>query len=195
MIRIICISLLFVLNISAFSQVGYLFNRLSSSNGLNTNKVNCILQDKKGFLWIGTENGIQRFDGRKFINFRSDGLDNSIPPFGVDQILDAGNGRMWVRQRTEIGQFDPVMFKYYKVPVYPSIRQSSGTDLCLSSDSKGNIFLYTRQSELMCFDPKTNSFSNKKIPIKIPDGWSVNYLYEDVKENKYYICSDNGLAI
>ncbi len=195
MIRILCFSLLFALSYSAIGQVGYLFNRLSSSDGLNTNKVNCIFQDKKGFLWVGTENGIQRFDGRKFINFRSDGLDNSIPPFGVNQILDAGNGRMWVRQGTKIGQFDPVMFKYYKIPVYPGIQQNSGTDLWMSSDSKGNMFLYTRRSELTCFDPETNSFTSKKLPIKIPDGWFVNYLYEDVKENKYYICSDSGLAI
>lgn len=195
MLRIICFSLLFVLNILAYGQVGYLFNRLSSSDGLNTNKVNCVFQDEKGFLWVGTENGIQRFDGRKFINFRSDGLDNSIPPFGVDQILDAGNGRMWVRQGTEIGQFDPVMFKYYKITVNPGIEQNSSSDLWMSSDSKGNVFLYTRRSELMCFDTETKSFTNKKRPIKIPDGWFVNYLYEDVKENKYYICSDSGLAI
>lgn len=195
MIRIVCFSLLFALNILTYGQVGYLFNRLSTSDGLNTNKVNCIFQDKKGFLWVGTENGIQRFDGRKFINLRSDGLDNSIPPFGVDQILDAGNGRMWIRQGTEIGQYDPVTFKYRKVPAYPGVQQNSSTDLWMSSDSKGNIFLYTRQSKLMCYDSETKSFTNKKVPVKIPDGWFVNYLYEDVKENKYYICSDKGLAI
>lgn len=195
MIRIICFSLLFALNFAAYGQVGYLFNRLSSSDGLNTNKVNCIFQDKKGFLWIGTENGIQRFDGRKFITFRSDGLDKSMPPFGVDQILDAGNGRMWIRQGTEIGQYDPVSFKYYKVPVYPNIQQTSNTDLWMSSDSKGNILLYTRRAELMCYDLEANSFTSKKIPLKVPEGWPVNHLYEDAKENKYYICSDEGLAI
>ena len=186
---------LFIIGFSVQGQIPYLFNRLSHSDGLNTNKVNCIFQDKKGFLWIGTENGIQRFDGRKFISFRSDGLDNSLPPFGVDQILDAGNGRFWIRQGTEIGQYDPVLFRYYKTHIYPDIQQISNTDLRMSADSKGNIFLYTRWSDLMHYDQETNSFTNKNTPIKIPEGWSVNYLYEDTKEKKYYICSDNGLAI
>ena len=176
-------------------QIPYLFNRLSSSDGLNTNKINHIFQDSKGFLWIGTENGIQRFDGRKFINFRSDGLNNSMPPFGVDQILDAGNGNFWIRQGTEIGLYDPVLFKYNKIPIYPGIQHTSNTDLWMSSDSKGNIFLYTRWTELTCYDKETNSFTNKNLPVKIPEGWSVNFLFEDAKEKKYYICSDNGLAI
>lgn len=195
MIRILCYCLFFALNFSVVAQVGYLFNRLSSSDGLNTNKVNCIFQDEKGFLWIGTENGIQRFDGRKFISFRFGGLENSLPPFGVDQILDAGNGRMWIRQGTEIGQYDPVSFKYYKVQASPDQQRTSNTNLSISSDSKGNIYLCSRQSELMCYDRETNSFTNKKIPIKIPEGWLVSHLYEATTEHKYYICSDSGLAV
>lgn len=194
MFRVIYFCLILFFPFSAIGQIPYLYNRLSSSDGLNTNKINCIYQDKKGFLWIGTENGIQRFDGRKFINFRSDGLNNSMPPYGVDQIMDAGNGMFWIRQGTEIGKYDPVMFRYFKVPVYPGI-QASNTDLWMSADSKGNVFLYTRWADLLWFDKETNSFTNEKIPIKIPDGWSVNYLFEDPGENKYYICSDNGLAI
>ncbi len=190
-----CLCLLLTISLNGFTQNNHVFNHLNSSDGLNTNKVNCIFQDKKGFLWIGTENGIQRFDSRKFINFRSDGLDNSMPPFGVDQILDAGNGRFWIRQGTEVGQYDPVLFKYFKVPVYPDIQQASNTDLWMLSDSKGNVFLCNRGADLMCYDLKTNSFTNKNIPIKIPEGWSVNYLFEDVKDKKYYLCSDLGLAI
>lgn len=91
MIRIIYLCLVLSLPFSVLGQMSNIFNRLSNADGLNTNRVNCIWQDKKGFLWVGTENGVQRFDGRKFISFKSDGLDHSMPPLGIDQILDAGD--------------------------------------------------------------------------------------------------------
>jgi ligand-binding sensor domain-containing protein len=37
-------------------------------NGLPTNLIKCLIQDKKGFIWIGTPNGLVRFDGRTFLN-------------------------------------------------------------------------------------------------------------------------------
>ncbi|GGK33833.1 hypothetical protein GCM10007962_30330 [Yeosuana aromativorans] len=172
-----------------------MFNRLSTADGLNSNKINCIWQDKKGFFWIGTENGIQRFDGKKFVTFRSDGLDNSMPPIGVDQILDAGNGRFWLRQGRNIGLYDPLSFKYFPVSVLSDNKSTTNWDPTLFKDSKGNVFLYNIGSNLMCFDKTSNAFSDKKLPIKIPEKWLVNYLYEDVEDNKYYICSNKGIAV
>lgn len=108
---------LFLNFIPGFGQMSYIFNRFSRNEGLNTNNVNCVWQDKKGFLWIGTENGIQRFDGRNFVSFSSVALNQAMPPLGVDQILDAGEGKMWLRQGNHIGLFDPVSFSYSNISV------------------------------------------------------------------------------
>jgi hypothetical protein len=51
------------------------------------------------------------------MSFNSFVLDRTMPPFGVDQILDAGDGKMWLRQGNLIGLFDPVTFTYSGVPV------------------------------------------------------------------------------
>ncbi len=40
------------------------FSHLRSENGLSHDKVNCILQDKRGFIWLGTEDGLNRYDGK-----------------------------------------------------------------------------------------------------------------------------------
>lgn len=110
MIRSVVFILLVSFSLSVFGQRSFIFNRFSRNDGLNTNSVNCVWQDNKGFLWIGTENGIQRYDGRKFISFKSVGTEHEIPPFGVDQILNAGEGKMWIRQGNLVGLFDPVSF-------------------------------------------------------------------------------------
>ena len=149
MTRTLFLFLLMMFYFSAQGQISYIFNRFSHANGLNTSKVNCVWQDKKGFLWIGTENGIQRFDGRKFINFRSDNLNHSIPPLGVDQILDSGNGKMWIRQGNIIGIFNPVSFHYSKIPIHPKIQLPAQSELNLFIDSQGNTFLCTHKTGLL----------------------------------------------
>ncbi len=47
------------------------FKKINNSNGLSNNKVNCILQDKRGFTWIGTDDGLNRYDGNNFLIFRN----------------------------------------------------------------------------------------------------------------------------
>ena len=47
-----------------------LFKSFSDENGLSGSDVNCVLQDRKGFIWIGTDNGLNRFDGNDFKIFK-----------------------------------------------------------------------------------------------------------------------------
>ena len=47
------------------------FHSFDTSNGLPDNSVQSIGQDKDGYIWLGTRNGLSRFDGKKFISYRS----------------------------------------------------------------------------------------------------------------------------
>lgn len=195
MIRTFFSILLFMFYLPVFGQMSFIFNRLSHTEGLNTNKVNCVWQDKKGFLWIGTENGIQRFDGRKFINFRTNGTDYSLPPLGVDQILDARNGKMWLRQGSLIGLFDPVSFHYFNIPVETRSSFSPQSNQKLYCDSKGNTFLCIARYGLLWYDPGKNIFTEDNLPVEVPEGWPVSCIYEDTLTGDYWICSNKGLAV
>jgi len=58
-------------NYGAFTQKPSLyFERLTTQNGLSNNKVNCFIQDQRGFMWIGTNDGLNRYDGQYFTFFR-----------------------------------------------------------------------------------------------------------------------------
>lgn len=195
MIRTFFFCSLLLAYVSGMGQISYIFNRFSRNEGLNTNHVNCVWQDKKGFLWIGTENGIQRFDGRKFVRFSSVSLNQTMPPLGVDQILDAGNGKMWLRQGNLIGLFDPITFSYSGISVTPKIQLPAQSDFNLFTDSSGNTFLCTHKTGLFYFNKAENQFTNENIPIEVPEGWTVNSLFEDTISGDYWICSDQGLAV
>src|ERR671913_2589232 len=59
-------------SLQCYSQIPSLyFEKISVQNGLSHNKVNCILQDKRGFIWLGTDDGLNRYDGTRFTVFKN----------------------------------------------------------------------------------------------------------------------------
>lgn len=73
------------------------FKKITYENGLSNNKVKCILQDKRGFIWMGTEDGLNRFDGTQFAVFRnqptnSSGISGNI----ITDLLEDQEGILWI---------------------------------------------------------------------------------------------------
>lgn len=73
------------------------FNSYSSANGLPQNSARTLLQDRDGFMWIGTEDGLVRFDGTSVLSFRKDHDDpNSLSDNYIDALVEDRQGRIWV---------------------------------------------------------------------------------------------------
>jgi len=70
----------------------YFFDNYGVKQGLGTQYVYTLLQDSKHFLWLGTRDGVSRFDGKNFINYTSA---DSISPGGVRCILEDSLGYIW----------------------------------------------------------------------------------------------------
>ncbi|NNE77938.1 MAG: hypothetical protein HKN31_12805 [Pricia sp.] len=178
-----------------FGQYTYVFNRYSVSDGLNTNKINCVAQDEKGFLWVGTEVGIQRFDGRKFVSFAGNENDRLPPGLGVEQIISADEGKLWLLQGSQIGLFDTFTFHYSNIPIKNAGDIPPRNEFKLFKDSKGRVFLCASKYGLLWFDPKAGMFVDTDVPIQAPKGWGVNGLFEDPDSGEYFILSNQGLAL
>src|SRR5688572_16436436 len=108
-------------------QKQYVFTRISTKEGLASNHVYTILQDKKGFMWFGTANGLQRYDGRKIIMFRTAEPEGDyLPARSISQIFLDKKGNFWVRCGKEVGIFDPATFRYKRAKIRldsePSVR-------------------------------------------------------------------------
>jgi signal transduction histidine kinase/ligand-binding sensor domain-containing protein len=73
------------------------FRHYTINNGLSNGYINTIFQDSKGFLWIGTGNGLNRFDGISFKNYYFDSRDSTtIPGNNVNHMIEDTLGRIWV---------------------------------------------------------------------------------------------------
>ncbi|HNC48366.1 MAG TPA: two-component regulator propeller domain-containing protein, partial [bacterium] len=84
------------LSVSVFSQQAS-FKRISIEEGLSQSAVHCLLQDKLGFIWLGTQDGLNRYDGYGFKIFRHDPQDSlSISDNWIQTIYEDRNGKLWI---------------------------------------------------------------------------------------------------
>lgn len=198
LLRIIAYSVLLVLLPSLLSaqQRKYVFNRLSVKDGLASNHVRTILQDRKGFMWLGTANGLQRYDGRKVVMFRAPVGDSNYLPAGlIDQVFEDVQHNFWVRANHEVGIFDPVNFHYKKAIIETVGEIPPRAEYFLWQDGKGNIFLIITKYGVLAYDRASNTFRTNENRIRTPKGWVPAHLFEDPVTGDYWMGTDSGLAL
>jgi len=130
------------------------------AEGLSQSKVNAMLQDSRGFLWVGTENGLNRYDGYDFVNYTHEPFDNnSLSNNNINAIREDKNGVLWIATNNGLNCFDikNAQFKCYYHDPLKSNSLSDNVVLNIFIDSKNYIWVKTLKS-LDLFDPKTQSF-------------------------------------
>jgi ligand-binding sensor domain-containing protein len=76
----------------------------TTADGLARDRVQCIVQDPRGFLWFCTKEGLSRFDGYRFVNY---GVEQGLPSANVSALLAARSGMYWVGTPAGVCRFDP----------------------------------------------------------------------------------------
>jgi ligand-binding sensor domain-containing protein/two-component sensor histidine kinase len=151
---------------SSIAQAPYLyFNKLTTQNGLSHNKVNCILQDKRGFIWMGTDDGLNRYDGRYFTSFRHHpGDPSTISGNIITSLLEDEGGILW------IGTADGGLSRYdYRLQASKQFKQyrhlpNDSTSIpvniinALLQDRFGYLWIATGTRWVLRFDKKTGKF-------------------------------------
>jgi ligand-binding sensor domain-containing protein/signal transduction histidine kinase len=93
------------------------FEHLGLEQGLAQETVKTILQDRAGFMWFGTQGGLNRYDGYKMRVFRSDpGDPASLPDNYVQASYEDGEGRLWFGTRGGLARFDEATQKFVRYP-------------------------------------------------------------------------------
>ncbi|WP_207535282.1 hybrid sensor histidine kinase/response regulator transcription factor [Desertivirga arenae] len=179
-----------------YAQVGQpYFKHLTRDAGLSSNKINCVTQDKFGFIWAGTEDGVSRYDGVRFKIYKAE---NGLPDNYVNSIsCDPDNGNLWIGTRQGITFFNRKEERFYT-----SVPKVSGRDTLIFDTGVFKIFLDSRRhlwvgtnKGLFYFNRK---ISNSNIPVfnktSLVSREVVNDIYEDAKQ-RVWIGSSHGLLI
>ncbi|MCE6988749.1 two-component regulator propeller domain-containing protein [Dyadobacter sp. CY323] len=86
----------------------YQFSRYNAEKGLSHNQVNCFFKDSRGFVWVGTAGGLNRFDGYSFRIFKHDPADStSISDHHIESIFEDPEGYIWVNTKQGFNIYDP----------------------------------------------------------------------------------------
>lgn len=158
----------FIVNCTSVSaNPNHSFKHFNINNGLSQNTVHCILQDTKGFMWFGTKDGLNRFDGTAFKIFKfsshGDLRDNVF-----HHIIEDKNGNIWVATEGGIYIYDHRKEKFERFApekneivdgwVSDMIQDPDG-DIWISIEEKG-VFSYNIESDSLAFFPV----------LSLPDG-------------------------
>ncbi|HKG69294.1 MAG TPA: two-component regulator propeller domain-containing protein [Segetibacter sp.] len=190
---LICLTLLLDASVCQ-SQNNFVYTRFTKQEGLASTETNCVYQDKKGFFWIGTTNGLNLYDCARFHYYRGQNK-NELPASFISQVINDKNDSLWVISGREVGIFNSSSYTYNTATIYPPKPVPDWVEYKLSLDSRGNLFLNLYGSGVLMYDKATHSFSQKNLPFTIPPGWTANYVCEDSKSGNYFIGADSGIAI
>lgn len=118
MFSLICLLLSFLFQPISAQLQNLHFHRFSSDDGLPQHTVNCIIQDKHGFMWFGTQDGMARYDGYSFRTYRSEpGNPNSLSNNYIWDIHEDSLGTFWISSfGGGLTRFDPATetFEHFK---------------------------------------------------------------------------------
>jgi PAS domain S-box-containing protein len=161
------------------------FEHLTIEDGLSQNAGLAIFQDSRGYLWIGSQDGLNRYDGYTFEVFKHDGDDpSSISHNSILCITETQDGFLWIGTwGGGLNRFDPVTetFVSYHHDPNASSNLSNETVTSIKEDSTGALWIGTLDG-LNRYEPATNGFEHFKHDAGDPDSLSSNaisLIFED----------------
>lgn len=176
----------------------YVFSRFSTFNGLASNHVNNLVQDRRGYMWLATPNGLQRYDGNKFITFKHQHRDaTTLPDDNVGRVYMDKLNRLWVLTAdNKIGIFDTEHFSYHAVNIaWQTDTPTIFVAKALVEKGDGKVLLMMGWHEVYEFSEGANSFViTEKIRYK-PANWKRQAFFQDTLTGRSWLGCDSGLVM
>jgi ligand-binding sensor domain-containing protein/signal transduction histidine kinase len=180
---------------SANAQEDVQFEHLTTRQGLSVNSVLSAFQDREGYMWFGTEDGLNKYDGYSFTVFKHDPNDSrTLKHNRVKCIYEDRTGRLWIGTWGGLHQLDKRTGKAisYRVQIgNEEADNGANLTLCIYEDRKGLLWLGAYRATIS-FNPDTKKFTLYPFPRNLPPQIRVNDITEDAT-GKIWIGSSVGL--
>ena len=175
------------------------FEQISVEQGLSQSTVFCILQDSQGFLWFGTEDGLNKFDGYSFTVFKHDPEDpNSLSANWIQTLYEDEDEIIWIGTIDGLEQFDPKTetFTHYRNdPDDPtSLSNNNVTDII--QDKMGAMWIGTDGGGINRYVKELGQFDHFQHDPDDPESLSsdaISAIHEDQNGILWVGTKDAGL--
>lgn len=173
------------------------FRHFFIEQGLSNNSARAILQDKKGFIWVGTEDGLNKFNGYSWTVYKNDPQDTTSISFGnITSLYEDKVGQIWIGiDGGGVNIFNTHTSKFTHLTNNPSDPNSLVSNhVKYILEDKDGLFWIATWKGLNCYDKTTGRFNlyrNTSNPHSISNN-DIKYLYED-KDGVIWIATTVGL--
>jgi signal transduction histidine kinase/ligand-binding sensor domain-containing protein/ActR/RegA family two-component response regulator len=182
-------------------QPGLKFEHLDIVDGLSQNNVLNVLQDSRGFVWFGTRDGLNKYDGYQISIYRNDPANKgTISNNFISDIIEDHRGYIWVATRGGgLNRYDRAKDQFTAFR-----KDSRGTAIpsdfiaSLAEDEKGRLWIGTEDQGLICFIPDSNKFYQYTHLDKDTTSLSCDYIRDvfiDSRKNLWLGTYGNGLDL
>jgi signal transduction histidine kinase/ligand-binding sensor domain-containing protein/DNA-binding response OmpR family regulator len=191
--------LTFSSGISQKSQ--YVFDQITIENGLSNNSITCIFKDSRKFIWIGTTDGLNRYDGYSFVIYKHTPSDsNSISDNFISSIIEDFNGKLWIgTQGGGLNVYDPYTEKFTSFYYDPANERSIPSNFIFHHNSlllDEDSILWIGTNNGMCsYDLNPGVFRRHPLKTRGNDKnefKDIRIIFEDSEEN-LWIGTNSGL--
>lgn len=182
-----------LISVISIGQKGLLM--FNTKNGLTQNSVTCIFRDNAGFVWIGTQDGLNKFDGKQFKQFKHEKDDSSsLSDQYITAINQDGNGNIWVGTRNGLNLWNPQIGNFQRIHLnksrkseiqyaFDQIIKIGKENLIVSADQQA--FLWNYQKRVF----KKISISGRKLSALTVIN---NHIWHYYLDGMFYISDENG---
>lgn len=160
--KIFLLTILTVISLNFSWSLPYKISYLTADNGLSRNLVNQIFRDSRGFMWISTSNGLDRYDGYDFIHFNSRNLGNVLQSDNIHCIEEDNNGNFWIGTENGLNFFNYQTGEIANAMLDSKLNLHSSTINFIKKDESGDLWIGYDKGLL-----KLHYTADKKIQTEI----------------------------
>lgn len=174
-----------VASVNSAAQDDISFSTLSINDGLSQCTVRSVIQDRTGFMWIATLDGLDRFDGSSIEVFRHNPSDStSIAANHINALAIDGSGDIWVGMEDWFSRYDVSLERFVNYPYNGAV-----TALCVIDPG---LIAVGSDHSLSVIDTSTGALSESRRHISLKS-IRVNCIYRS--GNSLYVGTENGLLV
>jgi len=171
------------------------FTHLTTNDGLSQGYVTAILQDRRGFMWFATRDGLNRYDGNAFLVYKHNPTDpGSLSSNFIEDLVEDDHGYLWISTNNGVNKFDPINERFTRYLHDPTNASSIGSTYItgIVRDKRGGLWLGTQDGGLDKFDRTTGIFTHYQSDSDGHFVGRINHLTEDTREDIWFT-ADRGL--
>lgn len=170
------------------------FSHIGVEDGLSNSTIECIFQDHRGFIWFGTRDGLNKYDGNQITVFKHDQTANSLSDDFIRCIFEDKNHNLWIGTSDGLNKFNAEKNNFTVYRASSKSRQQENTITTIDENDQG-IWIGTLSGGLQRLDQRSNTFSRHAYfsDSKAKTNDEINDLF--IEGNTIWMATSAGVKV